>query len=72
MMAPVSSAQLATSASEAPPRMACALSSVADVYALSVPDIFAEAGRRVGIGDFRPERKGPFGKFQVVEFVEQQ
>jgi hypothetical protein len=37
-----------------------------------LPDIFAEAGRRVGIGDFRPERKGPFGKFEVEEFVEKQ
>ena len=23
------------------------------------------AGRRVGLGDFRPDRKGPFGKFKV-------
>jgi hypothetical protein len=37
-----------------------------------LPDIFAEAGRRVGIGDFRPERRGPFGKFEVKEFVEKQ
>ncbi len=29
-----------------------------------------EAGRRVGIGDFRPERRGRFGKFSVVKFEE--
>lgn len=25
------------------------------------------AGRTVGVGDFRPEKKGPFGRFRVVE-----
>ena len=25
-------------------------------------------GRYVGIGDFRPEKRGPFGRFHVVEF----
>lgn len=25
-----------------------------------------DAGRKIGIGDFRPERKGPFGKFAVT------
>lgn len=25
-----------------------------------------DAGRKVGLGDFRPDRKGPFGKFAVV------
>lgn len=29
-----------------------------------------DAGRKVGLGDFRPDRKGPFGKFSVVEWVE--
>jgi hypothetical protein len=29
-----------------------------------------EGGRRIGIGDFRPERKGKFGKFVVTKFVE--
>lgn len=27
-------------------------------------------GRYVGIGDFRPDKKGPFGRFQVTEFKE--
>jgi len=27
-------------------------------------------GRYAGIGDFRPEKKGPFGRFHVVEFKE--
>lgn len=26
------------------------------------------AGRRVGIGDFRPEKGGPFGRFMVTKF----
>jgi len=26
------------------------------------------AGKRVGLGDFRPARKGPFGKFRVDEW----
>jgi hypothetical protein len=25
-----------------------------------------DAGKKIGIGDFRPERKGPFGRFAVV------
>lgn len=29
------------------------------------------AGKYVGIGDWRPEKKGKFGKFQVVKFEEQ-
>jgi hypothetical protein len=30
-----------------------------------------EAGRRIGIGDFRPEKRGRFGKFKVNKFQEQ-
>lgn len=30
--------------------------------------ILEEAGRRVGIGDFRPQKKGWFGKFSVEKF----
>lgn len=30
--------------------------------------ILEEAGRRVGIGDYRPAKKGWFGKFKVVEW----
>ena len=36
--------------------------------------IVDDAGRRIGLGDFRPARKGPFGKFVVTywqEVVEQ-
>jgi hypothetical protein len=32
--------------------------------------IMEEAGRRIGIGDFRLERGGPFGKFAVTEWTE--
>jgi len=28
-----------------------------------------DAGKRIGLGDYRPARKGPFGKFVVVEWV---
>lgn len=38
------------------------------------PDTIKEsleiAGKYVGIGDWRPEKKGKFGKFQVTEFKE--
>lgn len=27
-----------------------------------------EAGQSIGIGDFRPEKRGPFGTFRVVKF----
>lgn len=30
--------------------------------------LLAEAGRGVGIGDFRPEKRGPFGTFQIVHW----
>ena len=29
-----------------------------------------EAGLQIGIGDFRPEKRGPFGTFRVVRFEE--
>jgi len=29
-----------------------------------------EAGQSIGIGDFRPEKRGPFGTFRVVRFEE--
>ena len=31
-----------------------------------------DAGKRVGLGDFRPATKGPFGRFCVVRWQEQQ
>jgi hypothetical protein len=31
-------------------------------------EILEEAGRRIGIGDFRPQKTGPFGKFKIVEW----
>jgi hypothetical protein len=27
-----------------------------------------DAGRKVGLGDFRPWRRGPFGRFTVVRW----
>lgn len=29
-----------------------------------------EAGQSIGIGDFRPEKRGPFGTFRVIKFNE--
>ena len=31
-----------------------------------VKDILEDAGKLVGIGDFRPARKGPYGRFSVT------
>jgi hypothetical protein len=31
--------------------------------------LLTEAGRSIGIGDFRPEKRGPFGTFRVVSFM---
>lgn len=36
-----------------------------------VREIVDAAGKRIGLGDFRPACKGPFGKFVVVEWKEQ-
>lgn len=32
-------------------------------------EIVDAAGRRIGLGDFRPDRKGPFGKFVVTSWI---
>lgn len=32
--------------------------------------LLTEAGRSIGIGDFRPEKRGPFGTFRVIRFDE--
>ena len=36
-----------------------------------VRQLFDTAGKRIGLGDFRPSRKGPFGKFSVIGWAEQ-
>lgn len=33
--------------------------------------LLTEAGLSIGIGDFRPEKRGPFGTFRVTRFAEQ-
>lgn len=35
-----------------------------------VKELFNAAGRYSGLGDFRPSKRGPFGCFNVVDFVE--
>lgn len=32
--------------------------------------LLTEAGQSIGIGDFRPEKRGPFGTFRVVKWQE--
>lgn len=34
--------------------------------------LLSEAGQQIGIGDFRPEKRGPFGTFRVTKFEEVQ
>lgn len=33
-----------------------------------IHQLLEEGGRRVGIGDYRPEKGGPFGRFEVIEW----
>lgn len=35
-----------------------------------IHQLLTEGGRRLGVGDFRPERGGPFGRFMVVRWEE--
>lgn len=35
-----------------------------------VRSLVDDAGKKVGLGDYRPERKGPFGRFTVVSWKE--
>lgn len=34
-------------------------------------DIVDDAGKKIGLGDFRPATKGPYGKFVVTQWAEQ-
>ncbi len=34
-----------------------------------VRTIIDDAGKKIGLGDYRPSRKGPFGRFVVTEWV---
>lgn len=42
-----------------------------EISAATIKTILDYAGRYVGIGDFRPEKGGPFGRFTVTNFKEQ-
>ena len=35
-----------------------------------VQELFNAAGRYSGLGDFRPSKRGPFGRFSVKDFIE--
>jgi hypothetical protein len=36
-----------------------------------VRKLMDDAGKKCGLGDYRPDRKGPFGKFVVTSWVEE-
>lgn len=38
----------------------------------TVQQLLTEAGQNIGIGDFRPEKRGPFGRFRIISFKEAQ
>jgi len=38
------------------------------ISAVQMREIVDNAGKRMGLLDFRPERKGPYGRFQVVKW----
>jgi hypothetical protein len=52
-------------------RIAFTLSIDTDLISVKlVRDLIDAAGKRIGLGDFRPACKGPFGKFVVVSWQE--
>ena len=40
------------------------------VSSLRIEEILASSGKLVGLGDFRPARKGPYGRFSIVSWEE--
>jgi hypothetical protein len=34
-----------------------------------IPEIMNDGGNRMGVGDFRPQKNGPFGRFRVKNFL---
>lgn len=36
--------------------------------AATIHQLLEEGGRRIGIGDYRPERGGPYGRFAIIEW----
>lgn len=36
----------------------------------TVHTLLTEGGKQLGIGDYRPEKRGPFGRFQIVRWEE--
>jgi hypothetical protein len=34
-----------------------------------IADVLQDAGNRIGVGDFRPSRNGPFGRFKVRNYA---
>ena len=42
-----------------------------EINAAMINELLSYAGKRIGVGDFRPERGGPFGRFMITKFEEQ-
>jgi hypothetical protein len=38
------------------------------IDASTIHQLISEGGAKIGLGDYRPERGGPFGRFQVVQW----
>ncbi|HMX98736.1 MAG TPA: hypothetical protein PK473_03115 [Nitrosomonas sp.] len=41
------------------------------IGATEVNEMLVDSGRRAGIGDFRPQKGGPFGRFKITSWKEQ-
>ncbi len=41
-----------------------------DVAIEKIQDLFKKAGQNSGLGDFRPSKRGPFGRFTVTQLIE--
>ena len=55
---------------EIPWKLSCDLQiETSIVPAETVHELLGDAGRRAGIGDFRPSKQGPFGRYQVSNWT---
>jgi hypothetical protein len=36
----------------------------------TIHQLLEEGGRRIGVGDYRPEKTGPYGRFSVISWDE--
>lgn len=53
-------------------KLACTLEIDDELFSDAlVRELLDLAGKRIGLGDFRPARRGPFGRFKVTEWKKQ-